>query len=183
MIPALFGIAKLFAPFVLPKVVDAITDKNPTAGAVADAVVKVASQVTGIPIATEADAQQALATIQADPALQLQMIRQTDEATAALLKLDNEDRADARAREIATQDETPRTLAFAIIGGFLGAVLMILIAVLWGDPNMKDPTVAGLVGTVIGYLSAKAEQVASYYFGSSAGSKAKTEQMAAALRR
>jgi hypothetical protein len=34
---------------------------------------------------------------------------------------------------------------------------------------------AGLVGTMIGYASAKADQVVSYYFGSSAGSKAKDE--------
>jgi hypothetical protein len=31
---------------------------------------------------------------------------------------------------------------------------------------------------VSGYLSAKAEQVTAYYFGSSAGSKAKTDLMA-----
>ena len=35
-----------------------------------------------------------------------------------------------------------------------------------------------VIGTLIGYVSAKAEQVIAYYFGSSAGSKAKTDIMA-----
>lgn len=37
-----------------------------------------------------------------------------------------------------------------------------------------------LAGTVIGYLSAKAEQVVAYYFGSTAGSAKKSELLAQA---
>jgi hypothetical protein len=41
--------------------------------------------------------------------------------------------------------------------------------------DLKDPMIATLVGTMIGYTSAKADQIVSYYFGSSASSKAKDE--------
>jgi len=37
---------------------------------------------------------------------------------------------------------------------------------------------AAFAGTLIGYLAANAQQVISYYFGSSAGSDRKTELMA-----
>lgn len=43
--------------------------------------------------------------------------------------------------------------------------------------------VFGLIGTIIGYASAKADQVISYFFGSSRGSKEKTDAMAAAVAR
>ena len=41
--------------------------------------------------------------------------------------------------------------------------------------SLKDPAVAGTVGMLIGYVSSKADQVVSYYFGSSVGSKQKTD--------
>jgi hypothetical protein len=47
-------------------------------------------------------------------------------------------------------------------------------AVLLGKvTGISDPVAAGMIGTLIGYVSAKADQVVSYYFGSSAGSAAK----------
>lgn len=86
----------------------------------------------------------------------------------------NQDRASARDREIALKDWTPRIIAFLIIFGFLFAVW----AVMQGSvPNLRDPTTATMVGAVIGYLSAKADQIVSYYFGSSAGSAQKTGQI------
>jgi hypothetical protein len=46
---------------------------------------------------------------------------------------------------------------------------------------MTDPAIVGIIGTLIGYVSAKADQVVSYYFGSSSGSKDKTQAMSDAL--
>jgi hypothetical protein len=46
---------------------------------------------------------------------------------------------------------------------------------------LTDPAVVGIIGTLIGYVSAKADQVVSYYFGSSSGSKDKTAAMSDAL--
>ncbi|CAD6559307.1 hypothetical protein ACFQ3P_32990 [Paraburkholderia sabiae] len=41
--------------------------------------------------------------------------------------------------------------------------------------------VAGFVGTVIGYVSANAQQVVGFFYGSSKGSETKTDAMAAAF--
>jgi hypothetical protein len=46
---------------------------------------------------------------------------------------------------------------------------------------MTDPAIVGSIGTLIGYVSAKADQVVSYYFGSSSGSKEKTQAMTDAM--
>lgn len=78
----------------------------------------------------------------------------------------------ARARQIAIKDLMPGFLGSIIVGGFLGVVWRVVTGEVEG---LNDPVKAGLIGSVIGYLSAKAEQVVSYYFGSSAGSKQKNE--------
>jgi uncharacterized membrane protein len=62
-------------------------------------------------------------------------------------------------------------LAFLVICGFLGMVYGLLS----GELKALDSTLAG---TLIGYVSAKAEQVVSYYFGSSLGSARKNELLA-----
>lgn len=81
------------------------------------------------------------------------------------------DRADARGREAKTGDRwTPRVLAGVIVGGFLSVVWYVISGRV---EALRDPVAAGLIGTMIGYVSAKADQVTSYYFGSSAGSAEK----------
>jgi uncharacterized membrane-anchored protein len=42
-------------------------------------------------------------------------------------------------------------------------------------------TVAGLVGTVMGYVAANAQQVLGYFFGSSQGSAQKSDHLADSL--
>jgi hypothetical protein len=85
------------------------------------------------------------------------------------------DRDSARQREMAVKDTTPRTLAFMIVGAFIAvAVFMIVHPYIWPDKELSANTI-GMIGTVVGYLAAKAEQVASYYFGSSAGSEKKSD--------
>lgn len=79
-----------------------------------------------------------------------------------------QDRANARDREATLGgDWTVRILAYTIVGSFCALVF----SVLFGQVTAEST----IAGAVIGYLSAKAEQVVSYYFGSSAGSKAKTD--------
>lgn len=88
------------------------------------------------------------------------------------------DRNSAREREVKSGDSAaPRVLAAVIVAGFLSMVYMVLGGFVEG---LKDPVTAGLAGTLIGYVSAKADQVVSYYFGSTAGSRAKTELLAKA---
>lgn len=76
------------------------------------------------------------------------------------------DRADARAREAAVKDNTNRVLAYTVVGCFMAVVG----ATLLGFARVES----ALAGTLIGYLSAKAEQVLAYYFGSTKGSADKT---------
>jgi len=90
-------------------------------------------------------------------------------------RLHAEDRSSARSREVQTRDWMPRALAFLIVFGFMATVFSVLLGYVDG---MKDPLTATTVGTLIGFVSAKAEQVVSYYFGSSSSSQAKTALIA-----
>lgn len=82
------------------------------------------------------------------------------------------DRDSARKREMTVLDWTPRILAYLVICSFIGVIIGVLSG--WGKADSV------LAGTLIGYLSAKAEQVIAYYFGSSSGSDRKTDIMAKA---
>jgi hypothetical protein len=87
-------------------------------------------------------------------------------------KIAADDRASARVREEQVKDWMPRVLGVGIVGSFVVAVFLILTG------HAKAESV--IAGTLVGYLSAKAEMVASYYFGSSSGSDRKTELLAQA---
>lgn len=76
-----------------------------------------------------------------------------------------DDRKDARAMQVATR--TPLVAAIAII------VLLSFIAVVIGTLLGYSKIESAMAGTLVGYLSAKAEQVISFYFGSSSSSQAK----------
>lgn len=163
------------------KIVGAVAPTLATAlgGPLAGAAVRtIATQVLGKPEATEEEVEAAI--VAADPQILLKL-REVDlefkkamiDAGIKLEELAAVDRASARDREVKTGDHwTPRILASVVVGGFLACVYAVLSGYVQG---MKDPMVAGLVGTLIGYTSAKADQVVSYYFGSSASSKAKDE--------
>ena len=127
---------------------------------------------------TEAELASALAVATPEDLVKL---RQADLAfkqhlTEAGVKLEEiaaADRADARKLAAVTGDLwTPRVLALVVVGGFFAAVVWVL-----AGGAVSDPTTATLVGAVVGYASAKADQVVSFWFGSSAGSRAKTEAL------
>lgn len=92
-------------------------------------------------------------------------------------QLEYNDRADARKRDLSLGgDMTTKVLAYVVVGAFVAMAAGILFGKLVAE--------SALAGSVIGYLSAKAEQVIAFYFGSSAGSKQKTEALAqAAIRK
>lgn len=85
-------------------------------------------------------------------------------------KLVYDDIANARAREIAVRDNTPRNLAYLVLG-FAGACIA---ATLMGFTKVDS----ALAGTLIGYLVAEARSALAYYFGSSKGSKDKDDAIA-----
>ena len=81
-------------------------------------------------------------------------------------EIEVQDRQSAREREARVGGITTAALAWLVVGSFVAVVFMTLFG---------SVTVDGvLAGTLIGYLSAKAEQVMSYHFGSSRGSDVKT---------
>lgn len=117
--------------------------------------------------------EQLLALKQADQAFQLQLKQMDITEVKDLEALAVQDRASARDREAKTGDSwTPRILAAVVVSGFLSALFYVLSGRVQG---LKDPAIVGLIGTLIGYVSAKADMVIAYYFGSSAGSRDKDQ--------
>jgi hypothetical protein len=89
-------------------------------------------------------------------------------------------RDSARGREIKIGGWANPVLAAVIVAGFLGTVFMVLGGYVDG---LRDPLTAALVGTLIGYVSAKADQVVAYYFGSTAKSQSKDSTIESLVRR
>lgn len=88
-----------------------------------------------------------------------------------LERITNEDRGSARNREIATSDWTPRILAGLVTTGYFGVLFYMLTRGL--------PTTGGSEAMLVmlGTLGTAWGGIMAYYFGSSAGSKAKDEAM------
>ena len=114
------------------------------------------------------DPQAALKLALADREFQLAEYKAETDRLQVLL----DDVKSARDREKSVKDYVNRNLAYVIILAFIGVVAFTLAGM------VKVESV--LAGTLIGYLSAKAEQVLAYYFGSSKGSTEKTNLLAKA---
>ena len=108
-------------------------------------------------------------------AYKLKMQEAIFQSQKAVWELEVKDRDSARQREIAIKDKTVSNLAYIIVASFVVVgMFMVIHPYIW--PGLKiEPEMIGLIGTVVGYLAAKAEQVASYYFGSSQSSSDKTK--------
>ncbi len=87
-----------------------------------------------------------------------------------LERIANQDRNSAREREVKTGDHTPKLLAAAVTFGFFG-VLFWMIA--YGLPENGGEAMLVMLGT----LGTAWGAIVSYYFGSSAGSREKTQAM------
>ncbi len=107
--------------------------------------------------------------IQAEPGFRAEMNR----IDIDLERLHQADRDGARKRKIAVGDYANPVLAGAVIAGFF----LTVVYVLTGQAQAES----ALAGALVGYVSAKAEQVIAYQFGSSSGSKQKTEIMGKAF--
>jgi hypothetical protein len=82
------------------------------------------------------------------------------------------DRDSARQMQQNTKDSTPKILAYFITFGFFGALVWILV---FGLPQ----TGLEVILMMLGSLSTSWTGVVQFYYGSSAGSKAKTDALAA----
>jgi hypothetical protein len=85
-------------------------------------------------------------------------------------ELEFKDIDSARQRQMSVKDSTNTVLAYIIVGSFIAMVTSTLFG--WAKVDSV------LAGTLVGYLSAKAEQVLAYYFGSTKGSADKTRLLA-----
>jgi hypothetical protein len=133
----------------------------------------------GVPEPTQESIQQALAGAKPEDLLKLkqadqQFVKDMKALDVDLEKIAAGDRDSARKREAVVGDKTTRNLAYLVVGAFVGVVITTLAG--WSKVDSV------LAGALIGYLSAKAEQVIAYYFGSSAGSKGKDETIKAMVK-
>ena len=167
----------------LLKIIGAVAPPLATAigGPLGGMPMQVVSSVLGLPTdSNEKDVEKALRQATPD---QLLALKQADNDFAVRMKeldIDLEriaasDRDSARKREAQVKDWMPRVLSLVVVGGFMATVFLVLMGVVEG---MKDPLTATTVGTLIGFVSAKAEQVIAYYFGSSSSSQQKTAMLA-----
>lgn len=153
-------------------------------GPVAGMAVRAVSEALGLPEgATKDDA--ALALASATPE-QLAALKKADQDFALEMrrldidveKISADDRDSARKREMSLGNAASigvNAMAFTILCGFFYAVHWVLTGEMPADPNKQM-----LIGTVVGYVSAKADQVVSYFFGSSSSSARKDKIIAQA---
>jgi hypothetical protein len=134
--------------------------------------------------ADPADPDDLLAKITADPdaLIKLKEFELANRAELEKIALERDrliyqDISDARGREMeiakvtGVRDRFQYALAGAIIIGFLVMVYFVIV----GGSKIES----ALAGTLVGYVSAKADQVVVYFFGSSKGSADKSVMLAA----
>ena len=92
-----------------------------------------------------------------------------------LVKADDADRDSARRRQVDLHDVTPTALAALVTAGFFG---MLAIMAFHDLPTGNRD----MLNIMLGSLGAAWVAVVSYYFGSSAGSRAKDQALAAATK-
>lgn len=93
------------------------------------------------------------------------------------------------ARKVNGNNENVFKLGIVVLTAFTVVISLAMYGsyeVLTGGIIPKDPaTVAavfGFIGTLLGYVSANAQQVISFYYGSSQGSSAKTDALSDAMK-
>lgn len=154
----------ILAPLILKKAPKLIrTIAGDKAGGIADTVAGLVTSITGV-----GDVNEAVKKIEADPNLMAEFETRIRTVEAEVEKAHLADRQDARAREIAIRDNTPKVLAYATTVGFFAVLTGLMLGI--GDAQYKDALyiMLGSLGT------AWTAQIA-YYFGSSSGSKMKDE--------
>lgn len=162
---ALLNVVRTVAPTIATAV------GGPLAGMATRAI---SEALLGTPDGSEAELVQAAANATPEQLLALKKAEQDftvrmRELDIDLERISNEDRANARDREIKTKDWTPRLLAGAITVGYFGVLFFMLLNGL--------PTTGGSEAMLVmlGTLGTAWGGVVAYYFGSSAGSRDKND--------
>jgi hypothetical protein len=101
---------------------------------------------------------------------EIELQKQANELGLNFEKLAVDDRKSAREMQMTTRSLVPPILAGTITLGFFGILILLLLGKVEGDNNT--------ILIMLGSLSTAWTGIIAYYFGSSAGSQAKTELMA-----
>lgn len=101
---------------------------------------------------------------------EIELQKQAQELGLNFEKLATEDRKSAREMQMVTRSWVPPLLAGGITLGFFGILIMLLL----GKVDGNNPTILMMLGS----LSTAWTGIIAYYFGSSAGSQAKTDLLA-----
>jgi membrane-bound ClpP family serine protease len=125
---------------------------------------------------TEQDISDALASASPEQLAQIKQIDADFKVRMKELDIDLEriaagDRDSARQMQVQTQDWIPRVLALLITIGFFGILTYMLL-------NGMPPSGTEALLMMLGALGTAWTGVVNFYYGSSAGSKAKTDAMA-----
>lgn len=168
---ALLNLVKTVAPSIATAV------GGPLAGM---ATKMISEALLGKPDGTEAELVEAAAKATPEQLLALKQAEQDfaikmRELDIDLERIANEDRNSARNREIKTKDLTPRFLAAAVTFGFFGVLSWMIANGLPANGGEAMLVMLGTLGTAWG-------AIISYYFGSSAGSREKTDQLNQVLK-
>lgn len=113
---------------------------------------------------------------EAEQEFKVQMQKLGFENAEKLEQIAAEDRANARAREIAVKDVTPKVLAYGTTAGFFTLLAgLVFHAVPPESREVLSAMTGGLLTMTVG--------INTYYFGSSAGSAVKTRMLAEERKR
>jgi hypothetical protein len=100
---------------------------------------------------------------------EIELQKQANELGLNFAKLEVDDRKSARDMQVATRSWIPPLLAAAVTMGFFGILAMMLL----GKVDSNNPAILMMLGS----LGTAWTGIIAYYFGSSAGSQAKTEML------
>lgn len=139
------------------------------------AVRAISEAMLGKPDATEDELVEAVKNATPEQLLALKQAEQEfvirmRELDVDLERISNEDRGSARDREVKTSDYTPKLLAAAVTLGFFSVMFWMIANGLPANGGEAMLVMLGTLGTAWG-------AIISYYFGSSAGSREKTQAM------
>ena len=103
---------------------------------------------------------------------EIELQKQANELGLNFEKLSVEDRKSAREMQAATRSIVPPALAAIVTVGFFGIMVMMLL----GQVDSNNPAILMMLGS----LGTAWTGIIAYYFGSSAGSQAKTDLLSKA---
>ncbi len=148
---------------------------GPVGIAIARAATKAVAEALNLDTEQPDQLEQALALATPE---QLAAVRRADQAFAATmrehdldeLRIAAEDRMSARQRQVRARDRMPGYIATCVMVGFFGILTAMIFVVIPDTAHDPLMIMLGALGTLV-------TQVGAYYFGSSAGSARKTEQV------